>query len=265
MSVIIVDAKPGFGKTLLLTYFAYNNFKQKNPPLKVFFTEKIKRKKWVYDISEYSDFPILFKKPQKRGNFLVYDSLGNPVPVPYIMSLKCRIFDLIIDNKFRDGANFYIDEIQQKYDSMEYKDFPDSIAHYFQLHRHFDNNIYTNSQSQSRIIKRVLCLGEEYWSIISFRILFGIVFMRVRISYDMHNNLESNNGNTNIDYIEKTIHFRIKKIGKMYDSKYGRRLQDDSKIYKTQMYDSLHLTKNELLYSFFPTDEEKEKLKKMRY
>ena len=133
MSVIIVDAKPGFGKTLLLTYFAYNNFKQKNPPLKVFFTEKIKRKKWVYDISEYSDFPILFKKPQKRGNFLVYDSLGNPVPVPYIMSLKCRIFDLIIDNKFRDGANFYIDEIQQKYDSMEYKDFPDSIAHYFQL------------------------------------------------------------------------------------------------------------------------------------
>ena len=48
-------------------------------------------------------------------------------------------FDLTLNNKFKEGADFYIDEIQQKYDSMEYKDFPDSIAHYFQCHRHFDN------------------------------------------------------------------------------------------------------------------------------
>ena len=100
MSVIIVDAKPGFGKTLLLTYFAYNNFRQKNPPLKVWFTEKIKRKKWVYDISEYSDFPIWFKKPRKRGNFLVYNSSGVPVPVPYIMSLKCRIF--VVSHQYKN-------------------------------------------------------------------------------------------------------------------------------------------------------------------
>lgn len=82
---------------------------------------------------------------------------------------------MTLNHKFKKGANFYIDEIQQKYDSMEYKDFPDSIAHYFQVHRHFDNNIYTCSQSQSRIIKRVLCLGEEYWTIYSFRILFGLL------------------------------------------------------------------------------------------
>lgn len=118
---------------------------------------------------------------------------------------------MILKNKFKKGANFYIDEIQQKYDSMEYKDFPDSIAHYFQVHRHFDNNIYTNSQSQSRIIKRVLCLGEEYWTITSFRILFGFVIMHIRITFDMHNNLESNNGNTNVDYIERRLIFRIKK------------------------------------------------------
>ena len=265
MSVIIIDAKPGFGKTLLMTYFAYKNFKEKNPPLKVWFNEKIRRKKWVYDISEYSDFPILFKKPKKSGYYTILDSEGREVQVKSIMSLKWRIFDLILDNKFRDKANFYIDEIQQKYDSMEYKDFPDSIAHYFQCHRHFDNNIYTNSQSQSRIIKRVLCLGEEYYSIYSFRILFGFVFMHIRITYEMHNNLESNNGNTDVDFVDKRIIFRIKKIGNMYDSKYLRHLQDDSKQYKTSMFDNLDLNKEDLLNSFFPSDEERERIKNMRY
>lgn len=172
---------------------------------------------------------------------------------------------MILKNKFKKGANFYIDEIQQKYDSMEYKDFPDSIAHYFQVHRHFDNNIYTNSQSQSRIIKRVLCLGEEYWTITSFRILFGFVIMHIRITFDMHNNLESNNGNTNVDYIERRLIFRIKKIGKMYDSKYMRHLQDNSKYYNSKMYKSLNLTENEILYSFFPTEQEKETIKNQRY
>lgn len=265
MSVIIIDAKPGYGKTLLMTYFAYHNFKKKNPPLKVWFTEKIKRKKWVYDLSEYSDFPILFKKKKKKKKYLVYDTNNKVCEVDEIMSLKWRIFDLVLDNKFRKEANFYIDEIQQKYDSMEYKDFPDSIAHYFQCHRHFDNNIYTNSQSQSRIIKRVLCLGEEYYSIYSFRILFGFVIMHIRITYEMHNNLESNNGNTDVDYEDKRIIFRIKKIGNMYDSKYLRHLQDNSKNYTTTMYNSLDLNKEDLLNSFFPTEEEREKIKNMRY
>lgn len=267
--ITIVDAKPGFGKTLLMTYFAYKNFKEKNPPLKVWFTEHIKRKPYVYDISEYSDFPIVFKKPKKKKGkyrkYYYYDYFHNVCETDKITSLKVRIFDLILDNKFKDNANFYIDEIQQKYDSMEYKDFPDSIAHYFQAHRHFNNNIYTNSQSQSRIIKRVLCLGEEYWSVYSFKIRFGFVIMHVRITYDMHNNLESNNGNTNVEYYDKRIIFRIKKIGNMYDSKYLRYLQEDSKPYLTDMYDSLQLDKETILHSFFPTIQEKEKLKNQRY
>lgn len=265
MSMIIIDGKPGMGKTLLLTYLSYKNFKKKNPPLKIWFQEKIKRKQWVYDLSEYSDFPICFKKPKKGHNYLVYNDDSTPVLVPFINSLQWRIFDLTLSNKFRVGANFYLDEIQQKYDSMEYKDFPDAIAHYCQLHRHFDNNIYTDSQSQSRIIKRVLCLGEEYWSIISFRILFGFVILHIRISYDMHNNLESNNGNQNVDFTEKRIIFKLNKIGCMYDSKYCRHLQDDSILYPSKMYESIDLDKEQLLNSFFPTEQEKQKIKNMRY
>lgn len=265
MSVIIIDGKPGMGKTLLLTWFGYKDFKQKNPPFKVWFTEKIKRKKWLYDNSIYSDFPILLKKPKKKKQYLVQDDFTGSLIVPFITSLECRLFDLYLENKFREKPLFLIDEVQQKYDSMDYKDFPDSIAHYFQLHRHFDANIVTNSQSQSRIPKRILVLGCEYWTITSFRLLFGFVIMHIRITYDMHNNLESNNGNTNVDYTERRIIFRLKTIGSLYDSKYCRHLQDDSKPYKTKMYSSLDLSKQQLLYSFFPTNEEKEHLKNMRY
>lgn len=262
----ILTGKPGMGKTLTLTYFAYKNFKEKNPPFKVWFTEKILRKKYIYDLSEYSDFPIVFKKPKKGKIYYIKGSDGIPIPVNSICSLKCRIFDLILDNKFLDGADFYFDEIQAKYDSMEYKDFPDAIAHYCQAHRHFDNNIYIASQSQSRIIKRILVLAEEYWSIQSFRKLFGFAFCTIRRSWEMSASLENgmiNDEIADVDYFRKI--FRIKKVGNMYDSKYMRYLQDDSKPYKIDMYDSLQLSKPDLLSSFFPSREEKEHLQKMRY
>ena len=66
MSLILLTGKPGMGKTLVTTYFAVKNFKEKNPPLKVWFREKILRKKYIYDLSEYSDYPIIFKKPKKN-------------------------------------------------------------------------------------------------------------------------------------------------------------------------------------------------------
>ena len=172
--LITLTGKPGTGKTLTMTYIAYKNFKDKNPPLKVWFTEKIKRKPYIYNLSEYSDYPIEFKHPKKGKHYYFYNENGEVVQSDRICSLKCRIFDLILDNKFCDEANFYFDEIQAKYDSMEYKDFPDSIAHYCQAHRHFDNNIYVSSQSQSRIIKRIVVLSEEFWDIKNLTKIFNI-------------------------------------------------------------------------------------------
>ena len=268
--LIILTGKPGTGKTLTMTDYARRYFKEDNPPLKVWFNEKIRRKKWVYKVRIYSDFPILFKAPRKKGkkasNFLVYDEVGNIIPVNYISSLQCRIFDLTLDNKFVDGAKFFFDEIQAKYDSMEYKDFPDSIAHYCQAHRHFDNDIYISSQSQSRIIKRLVVLAEEYQDIRSFRKILGFGIVHIRKTWDMSANLENGMYNDSLSDVEYTRKiFRIKKVGRMYDSKYLRFLQEDSKPYKSKMYNSLQLSKNQLLNSFFPTEEEKKRIKEMRY
>lgn len=264
----LIFGKPGMGKTLTMTSLCYRNFKQKNPPLKVWFIEHILRKKYVYDLSEYSDYPILLKKPKKNKIYYYYDENNEVKSSPYLTSLKFRIFDLHLDNKFKEGANFYIDEIQQKYDSMEYKDFPDCIAHYCQSHRHFDNNIYICSQSQSRVIKRLVVLAEEYWDIRNFRVFFGrIVMCNIRCTWDMSANLENgimNDDNIDVDYFRKF--FRLKKIGKMYDSKYLRHLQDNTPTYHTSMYDnSLLLDKDTLLNSFFPSSDERKNLFDRRY
>ena len=111
--LIILTGKPGTGKTLTMTDYARRYFKEDNPPLKVWFTEKILRKKWVYKVRLYSDFPIVFKLPSKKAkkpsNFLVYDENNDIIQVPYISSLQCRIFDLTLDNKFIEGAKFFLE------------------------------------------------------------------------------------------------------------------------------------------------------------
>lgn len=262
----LITGKPGMGKTLLMTSCALKNFKEKNPPLKVWFIENILRKKYIYDLSEYSDYPIILKPKKKNKIYYYYNENNEVCSAEQLTSLKFRIFDLILDNKFKDNADFYIDEIQQKYDSMEYKDFPDAIAHYCQSHRHFDNNIYINSQSQSRVIKRLLVLAEEYWEIRNFRKIFGFGICNIRITWDMAANLENGHfSNTSIDEDSMRRIVRLKKIGRSYDSKYLRELQKDSKHYESKLYDSMLLDKETLLNTFFPSNEERKRINDLRY
>ena len=245
---------------------ARKEFNKYNPPFKVWFTEKILRKRYVYTVLQYTDFPVLFKKPKKGKKYYYYDEKGDVIGSDFIMSLRVRIFDLILTNRFPEGASFFFDEIQAKYDSMEYKDFPDSIAHYCQAHRHFTQDIYCSSQSQSRIIKRILVLSEEYWNVQSFKKFFGIAWVNIRCAWEMSANLESNVINedfVDVDYFR--YFFRLKKVGTMYDSKYLRYLQKDSVPYKSVMYSSLELTREDILKTFFPTEAEKNYLKNLRY
>ena len=264
--LITLTGKPGMGKTLTLTSLAYKSFKQNNPPFRIWFKEKILRKKHIYIVNQYSDYPIIFKKSKKNKKYLVSDGVCEPILSDSISSIQCRIFDLILDNKFCPNAEFFFDEIQAKYDSMEYKDFPDSIAHYCQAHRHFNNNIYISSQSQSRIIKRLLVLSEEYWDIQNFKKIFGFAIVNIRKSWDMRANLENgimSDDLVDVEYIRKI--YRLKKVGNMYDSCYLRKLQDNSVKYPFNMFNSMQLSKEQLLNSFFPSKEEREYLKNMRY
>jgi hypothetical protein len=272
MSVITITGRPGFGKTLNLTNECRINFKNDNPFLKRLWTEKILRKKYIYSLNDYSNYPILLKESKKPLYFLndkgeIETYFDEETKTYKIYSWQVRLFDMTIRYKYNETARFYIDEIQAMYDSMDYKDFPDCIAHFFQAHRHMEyNDIYVNSQSLSRIIKRVLVISEVYWNIQSFTKILGFCICSYRISWDLASGNETkviNEGIADIDY--RTRIFRAKPVYKMYKTKYLKGLLEKAEMYPHKMWDSLIMHYDDIMNNFFPTDEEREELKKARY
>lgn len=280
MAVRVITGPPGTGKTLTLTEMALEEFKNIN--------KGIKRKDFIYYNSIFSNYPILLKKSKKKfrisNGWEVYDS----IPIKRkkrengdeyfeickeeekeyygVFSNKIKLNDMRIKWKFTPMASFYIDEIQYIYDSMEYNDFPDCIAHFFQVHRHLDYNmIWTNSQSISRIIKRVLCVSEEFWNIINkktflklwYRIDFAIT-TNIVASKTTENDLVDN---PNIEYYRKR--FWCKKVNNAYLSKYLNELNNNLPIYNIEQWDSMLINKRDIIKGFIVSKEEKEELKRM--
>ena len=264
MSLISLTGLPGKGKTLTMTRIAYEYFKKDNPPIKVWFTEKILRKDYVYYIREYTDYPVVFKEKRKKPYFY-RDIMGNVKTSETLGTWNFRLFDLVLTNKFMKDAVFFVDEIQAKYDSMEYKDFPDSIAHYCQAHRHFGNDIYISSQSSSRIVKRLLLLSEEYWNIQEFHKFLGIIWLNIRITYELKDSREFSTMTEDKILVDYKTKIFTTKMFKLYDDKYLRGLQESALNYVTSMYETKLMTKEKILYSFFPTEAEKNKINNLRY
>ena len=262
--------RPGKGKTLKLVHEAYKKFKKDNPPFKVWFTEHILQRDYIYTLKVYSDFPIFFKGkkfdkntgdfiPEPKGKvYHFYNENGEIVSSKCISSIPVRLFDFNLTNRFLENSLILIDEIQLKYDSTDYNAFPDSIAHYLQIHRHLDLTVLYSSQSQSRVVKRAAVITEEYNDIKTFRKFFHWAFVRVRRSYEMNANLESNTKSDLVDEVDYfTCIINLKKVGSMYDSKYLRKLLSNTNYYKTHQYHSKLLDRDQLLYMFFPTNEER--------
>lgn len=260
--LITITGKPGSGKTLNMTNECRRNFNNDNPLIKRLFY-KIINKQYIYTINEYSNFPILLKKAKKNKLYYYYNNNNEVCSSKELFSFKVRIFDLRIKYKFNEGSNIYIDEIQAQYDSMEYKDFPDCIAHFFQAHRHLGiNNIFCNSQSISRIIKRVLIITESFWNIISSRKILGFIITKYNIFYDVPSK----------DYtiIDETIDnalriFKANKVYNMYETKYLKGLLDNSITYNNIMWNKKVMDYDDIMFNFFPTNEEREELKNERY
>jgi hypothetical protein len=274
MSVITITGRPGYGKTLNMTNECRLNFKADNPVLKRLWTEKILHKPYIYQINDYSNYPILLKSSKKPlyyyNDFTEKEEKAhfNEETQKYeLYDWKVRLFDMRIKYKFNETARFYIDEIQAMYDSMDYKEFPDCIAHFFQAHRHLEvNNIYCNSQSLSRIIKRVLVVSEVYYNIQSYIKIFGYSFCNYKITWDLAAGNETKNVNENIADIEyKTRIFKSKKVYRMYYTKYLKGLLDKAEKYKNEQWDSLIMKYEDIMHMFFPTDEEKKELQMERY
>ena len=267
MGVICIIGKIGFGKTLNMTLEASRKFKRENRKIKIWYTEKIKKQEYIYKINQYSTYPIIFlesKDSSKRFKYYKYiDSLDPTKNVieetknNRLESFKLRIYDMNIRYNFNEKSSFYIDDINQFYDSMDYKDFPDKIAQFFQIHRHLEyNDIYTNSQSISRIIKRVLVLSEEFWKITKVWKLFFIGVTFYEIFFDTAQIKEDE---TKVSYQEsnKAIKiFFLKKLYKKYDTKYLRAYREHGIPYDNVMWEDKILHYEDLDHMRTPTEEE---------
>ena len=290
MAVRVISAPPGQGKTLNMTRIAIQIFKEQNP-----FFYRIKENSIFYN-SIYSNYPILVwfqKKPFKYINSGNPEEILESIPLKKIydeeieqeyyqkctkeeaevfgmFSQKVKFTEMRLSFNFGKDASFFIDELQYIYDSMEYKDFPDCIAHFFQVHRHLNvNMIYTNSQSLSRVIKRVLCVSEEFWNVIELKQYFLLRFLSkttYKITFDINNS--KNNENERIEDINATYmtdRFFNKRVYNGYITKYLHELLNGLPYYNKGNFDSLKMSKNDILKGFNVSYKEKEELKAMEF
>lgn len=288
MAVRVLTAPPGGGKTLNLTRIAILLFKEENP------FSKRKRDNYIFYNSIYSNYPILLWYQKKQFKYLQPDGeIKKAIPIKKIFdeelncsyyveceeqdreyygvfSYKVRFTDMRIKWNFGHKANFFIDELQYIYDSMEYKDFPDCIAHFFQVHRHLDYNmIYTNSQSLSRVIKRVLCVSEEFWNVLEYKKLLLLPFIckvRFKITCDIIGSKnDENDKKEDINAEYQTLYFLNKRVYDGYITKYLGALNKNLPYYKIESYNSLKMAKKDILKSFSITKTEKEELLNMEF
>lgn len=288
MAVRVLSAPPGHGKTLNMTRIAIKLFKEQNP---FFYRLKISN---VLFNNIYSNYPILIWYQNKPFEYIDGAMLTRKsVPIKKIydeelkqeyyqeceeeeaekygcFSNKLRFTDMRLKYRFNENSSFFIDELQYIYDSMEYKDFPDCIAHFFQVHRHLSYNmIYTNSQSLSRVIKRVLCVSEEFWNVIElkqYKLLPFLSKVTFKITTDIISSKNSENDlneDRNAEY--ETIRFFNKRVYNGYITKYLGALNENLPQYPTEPYESLKMKKSDIIKGFMISNQEKEELKEMLF
>lgn len=288
MAVRVLSAPPGHGKTLNMTRIAIDLFKAQNP-----FLKRIKED-YIFIDNIYSNYPILVWYQNKPFKYM--DGAGtirDSIPIKKIydeelntnyysecekeeaekygcFSNKLRFTDMRLKYRFFPNASFFIDELQYIYDSMEYKDFPDCIAHFFQVHRHLSYNmIYTNSQSLSRVIKRVLCVSEEFWNVVElkqYKLLPFLSKVTFKITTDIINSKNSENDlHEDMNAIYETTRFFNKRVYNGYITKYLGALNENLPQYPTQPYESLKMNKSDIIKGFMISNQEKEELKNMLF
>lgn len=289
MAVRVLSAPPGHGKTLNMTRIAIKLCKEANPFL------KRNKESYIFYNSIYSNYPILLWYQKKPFKYIVPGSneILKSIPIKKVFdeqlqqtyydkcsieecekygmfSNKLRFTDMRLKYNFGLDASFFIDELQYIYDSMEYRDFPDCIAHFFQVHRHLNYNmIYTNSQSLSRVIKRVLCVSEEFWNVIELKQYFLLPFLskvEFKITTDImssKNNENDLNEDRNAQYV--TTRFFNKRVYNGYITKYLGELNKDLPFYNKGQFESLKMPKQDILNGFMISNKEKEELKEMLF
>ena len=242
MSVVIVNGVPGKGKTLNLTREAISQYKRENNILNRVIRKL--RKQPVIKNLIYSSYPILLDRKRK------------------IYSHKCSIYDLTIDNKFPEDSSIFIMEIQLCYDSTEYSIFPDVIAAFLQAHRHGGiRDIFFDSQSMSRIIKKMRIIACERWNILwTFHLSKYIPFIPLGITcYKICYDTEEER-TTDLNDELRIRFFNTSRVSKAYDTRCLSSLWENANNFEKGCYTGLKMSYKDIADIYFRDTKYKKKL-----
>ena len=237
MSVIGLHGIPGCGKTLTsVGAIAKKTYKKDNRLIKRIIRKCMKSPIRINTI--YSNFPILLDKKRKiYSNIITVDDCDNR-------------YSLL------PNSTVIIDELQAYYDSsMPVRDFPKSIATFYQFHRHFDiKDMYLISQHPRRIITYMRDVISEYQRIkryIKIPIVhLGIVLARSVYEFDDYKFAFTRSKEVKRQYDIKTkfYFFNYKKAYKSYKSKYMSAFNKDKPLLYRGTYTSLQFPQEEFDY-----------------
>lgn len=239
MSVVIVNGVPGKGKTLNLTREAISQYKCANTIFHKIY-RKIKHEPIIKNVI-YSSYPILLDKKRQ------------------VYSHKVSIYDLTFANRFPKGSSIFIMEIQLCYDSEEYKLFPDIIAAFLQAHRHGGiRDIFFDSQSMSRIIKKMRIIACERWQVLwTFHLSRFIPFIPLgitcyKIRYDTE---EEKTSDLSSQIVVKF--FNSSRVSKAYDTTCLSALWNNSIDFDRGCYTGLKMDYYDIVRTYFRTNKYK--------
>ena len=158
---------------------------------------------------------------------------------------------------FPEGTSIFIMEVQLCYDSTEYNKFPDIIAAFLQAHRHGGiRDIFFDSQSMSRIIKKMRIIACERWQILwTFHLNNMIPFIplgitKYKICYDTEEEQTSDLGNET-----RVRFFNTKKVSNSYDTCCLSALWQYATPFDRGCYNSLKMTYEDVADIYFKNKE----------
>lgn len=237
MPIVTIGGKPRAGKNLTAVYLAKKHYQQENS----FIKRHIRKKKGYDEIynNVYSNFPILLDKKRKR------------------YSNEVSINDLKGQHRFRENAFIIIDEMQITYDSMEYKDFPKTIASFLQTHGHYHiNSIVLISQHPRRIPNKPREIAEIFWRIKSFKKLpllnFGLLKATQYYEFDDYGKsdlIDKNIATYEFDIVRKLVN--VKDLYNRYKTDYMYARIKDKPMLEHKEFKSLELSREQIYLLFF--------------
>jgi hypothetical protein len=240
MALISLGGIPGAGKNLTGVYLAKRHYKSENN----FIKRIIRKRKGLEKIynNVYSNFPILL---DKKNN---------------VWSNEVSIHQLNGEYRFRENAFIEIDEMQISFDSMEYKDFPKTIATFLQTNRHYHiNTIVLISQHPKRIPNRPRDISEIFWRIKSFKKLPLLPIGHLKATqyyqfedYGKSDKLPKDVATYDFNIVSKWCF--IKDLYNRYRSDYFYPMIEDKPLISHREYNDFKLSKKQILKNFYNID-----------